>query len=112
MNYTRSLRNSLRGAVLISVLAGFMAISHETTAAFSFDDGPGASIVETSGVPQAQEAEGRDPEANLPFLFAVFFITWGTFFGYIFVMSRRQREMQREIDALKMALTERERHEL
>ena len=52
--------------------------------------------------------QGRDPEANLPFLFAVFIITWAAFFVYVFYMSRRQREMQNEIDALKRALQERE----
>lgn len=57
--------------------------------------------------PQQQESEDRDPEANLPYLFAVFFITWAAFFGYVFVMSRRQREMQGEIDALKRALADR-----
>ena len=55
--------------------------------------------------PQAQEPEG---ESELPWLFAVFFVTWAAFFVYIFIMSRRQREMQREIDALKRALAERE----
>ena len=52
--------------------------------------------------------QSGDPEANLPFLFAVFIITWAAFFVYVFYMSRRQREMQSEIDALKRALKERE----
>ena len=43
-------------------------------------------------------------EAELPWLFAVYAITWAAFFGYVFIMSRRQREMQREIDALNRAL--------
>ena len=49
----------------------------------------------------AQQARG---EAELPWLFAVYAITWAAFFGYVFVMSRRQREMQREIETLKRAL--------
>ena len=49
----------------------------------------------------AQQQRG---ESELPWLFAVYAITWATFFGYVFVMSRRQREMQREIDTLKRAL--------
>ena len=53
--------------------------------------------------------QGRDPEANLPFLFAVFIITWAAFFVYVFYVSRKQREMQREIEALKRALEERDR---
>ena len=54
---------------------------------------------------------GSDPEANLPFLFAVFIITWAAFFVYVFYVSRRQREMQSEIEALKRALEERDRQE-
>ncbi len=53
--------------------------------------------------------QGSDPEANLPFLFAVFIITWAAFFVYVFYVSRKQREMQREIEALKRALEERDR---
>ena len=53
--------------------------------------------------------QGSDPEANLPFLFAVFIITWAAFFVYVFYVSRKQREMQAEIEALKRALEERDR---
>jgi len=51
------------------------------------------------------------PEANLPFLFAVYIITWAAFFAYAFYVSRRQREMQGEIEALKRALEDRERRD-
>ena len=54
------------------------------------------------------QASGSDPEANLPFLFAVYILTWAGFFGYAFYMSRRQRDMQRDIDALRQALRNRE----
>ena len=57
---------------------------------------------------QAQPESSRPPEANLPFLFAVYIITWAAFFAYAFYVSRRQREMQREIEALKRALQDRE----
>lgn len=53
--------------------------------------------------------EGRDPEANLPFFFSVFAVTWAGFFVYVFVMSRRQRDMQREIEELSNALREKEK---
>ena len=53
--------------------------------------------------------QGSDPEANLPFLFAVFIITWAAFFVYVFYVSRKQREMQAEIEALKRALEERDK---
>lgn len=55
------------------------------------------------------QQQGRQPDANLPFLFAVFLITWGAFFAYMFVMSRRQKEMRREIEALQQVMAERER---
>jgi CcmD family protein len=47
-------------------------------------------------------------ESELPWLFAVYIITWAAFFGYIFMISRRQREMRKEIDMLKRALADRE----
>ena len=49
----------------------------------------------------AQQQRG---ESELPWLFAVYAITWAAFFAYVFIMSRRQREMQSEIDTLKRAL--------
>ena len=54
------------------------------------------------------QASGSDPEANLPFLFAVYILTWAGFFGYAFYMSRRQRDMRRDIEALRQALQERQ----
>lgn len=48
-----------------------------------------------------------EPEANLPFLFAVFAITWAAFFAYAFFMSRRERDLRREIEALRRELDER-----
>ena len=42
-----------------------------------------------------------EPDQNLGFLFSVFIVTWAGFFGYVFLMSRRQREVRREIDTLK-----------
>ena len=57
---------------------------------------------------EPQEAEDSDPEANLPYLFAVYIITWAGFFAFVFVMSRRQREMGREIEGLKATLAERD----
>ena len=62
---------------------------------------------------QPQEGGERDnePDANLPYLFAVYIITWAGFFGYVFVMSRRQREMHRDLETLRMVLAEKERSE-
>jgi CcmD family protein len=61
-----------------------------------------------SEMPPPQGDDQLEGESELPWLFAVFAITWAAFFGYIFVLSRRQREMQREIEALRRALAERE----
>lgn len=44
------------------------------------------------------------PSANLPFLFAVFAVTWVIFFAYAFFVSRRRQEMQREIAELHREL--------
>ena len=59
---------------------------------------------------QSAEIAGQtgQPSSNLSYVLAVFLITWAAFFGYVFVMSRRQREMRREIEALKRALADRE----
>ena len=73
------------------------------TALLAYDSGTTAGDIAratTTDLP-AQQARG---EAELPWLFAVYAITWAAFFGYVFVMSRRQREMQREIETLKRAL--------
>ena len=62
-------------------------------------------------LPPPQVDDDMEGESELPWLFAVFFVTWAAFFGYVFVMSRRQREMRREIDALRGVLARRERDE-
>ena len=49
---------------------------------------------------------GQDPEANLKFLFAVFFLTWIAFFAYVFFLSKRLKEMTRELQSLKKTLAE------
>ena len=54
------------------------------------------------------QASDSDPEANLPFLFAVYILTWAGFFGYAFYMSHRQRDMRHDIDALRQALRDRD----
>ncbi|MYD50093.1 MAG: CcmD family protein [Dehalococcoidia bacterium] len=69
----------------------------------------GYGIVESATtVTGFAQASDSDPEANLPFLFAVYILTWAGFFGYAFYMSRRQRDMRRDIEALRKALRERE----
>ena len=42
--------------------------------------------------------------SNLSFLFVAFLVTWAAFFGYVFFVNRRQRELQREIEELRRAV--------
>ena len=50
----------------------------------------------------------RDPEANLPYLFAVYTVTWVAFFAYLYYLSQRQQNLRRELEELREALSERE----
>lgn len=68
-----------------------------------------SALAPAAAFAQAQGESSRSPEANLPFLFAVYIITWAAFFAYAFYSSRRRREMQGEIEALKRAIEDRER---
>ena len=49
-----------------------------------------------------------NPEANLPYLFAVYTITWLTFFAYLYYLSQRQQNLKRQIEDLKQALSEKD----
>ena len=64
----------------------------------SYDNPP---IYDDAAAPQSDPEPGDDPDPNLGYLFGVYIVTWAGFFGYAFMMSRRQREMQREIVALR-----------
>jgi CcmD family protein len=50
------------------------------------------------------ERESGKLETNLSYLFAIYTVTWVAFFAYVFLLSRRQRDLQREIARLKAAL--------
>ncbi len=54
------------------------------------------------------ETQQNGPEANLKYLFAVFFLVWAFFFGYIFFLSRRLKEMKNEVAILKKIISEEE----
>ena len=47
------------------------------------------------------------PSSNLPCLFAAFAVSWAAFFVYAFFLTRRQQEMQGEIEGLRRALENR-----
>ena len=54
----------------------------------------------------AAPAQESDTKPFLQFLFVAYTITWAAFFGYSYFMSRKQRELRREIDALRHRLDE------
>ena len=54
------------------------------------------------------ETQQNGPEANLKYLFAVFFLVWAFFFGYTFFLSRRLKEMKSEVAILKKIISEKE----
>ena len=60
---------------------------------------PQAALAASAG----QEAAG---ESNLPYLFGGFAVVWVGFFGYVFFLHRRERELRREIEALRRELGE------
>ncbi|MEE9583183.1 MAG: CcmD family protein [Dehalococcoidales bacterium] len=43
---------------------------------------------------------------DLGYLFAAFTVVWLALFGYIFILSRRQQRLRRDIDLLKETLKE------
>ena len=59
----------------------------------------------------AEASEERGPEANLPYLFAAYSVTWVGFFVYLYYLSQKQRSLRREVETLREALEERDRRE-
>ena len=99
------MRSSLL-AVVLALAMGVVLVAYSGHVEAA--DGAPAETGEHEALPPPQADDDLEGESELPWLFAVFFITWAAFFGYVFVMSRRQREMRREIDALRRALAHRE----
>ena len=112
MSYIRAQRRLLgaRAVLFLLLLVAVATVSTAASAAYASNGLPG--IESDTSLPPQEEDENGEGDSELPWLFAVFFITWAAFFGYMFVMSLRQREMRREIDALRMVLRERERQEI
>ena len=44
------------------------------------------------------------PDEKLPYLFAVYALTWAVFFVYAFFMARKQHELEREVQSLRQTL--------
>ena len=106
-NCTKRPRSAARAALALAVLALTLAALLATPAALAAGAG---DTPDTQGEvrTQAQEDAGGDPEANLPFLFAVFIITWALFFAYVAYMTLKRRAMEREIEALRASFSERD----
>ena len=68
----------------------------------------GAALAQQATPEQTAASQGSDPEANLPYLFAAYSITWIGFFVYAYYLSQRNRSLRREVEALREALGERE----
>ncbi len=47
------------------------------------------------------DGHSANPEDNLPYLFAVFALTWIGIATYIYYISQKQRELKAELDSLK-----------
>lgn len=90
---------------LAALIALCAAVAWQVDGAYAIAADGAGTIGAADDPPDQQQLRG---ESELPWLFAVYAITWAAFFGYVFVMSRRQREMRAEIAALKRALAERE----
>ena len=109
MNYTRAFsRNHFRAIFFVAAIAVTLVVAFSTANVVRAEVVTDTIVFENSIAPEGQ-AQVSGPDANLEFLFAVFIITWAAFFGYVFYMSRRQREMRKEIDILARALVDRER---
>ena len=93
---------------LAAVIALSVAIWGQAGAQASHDNPP---VYTDAVAPQSDPEPGDDPDPNLGYLFGVYIVTWAGFFGYAFMMSRRQREMQREIAALRAIIEGRREQE-
>jgi CcmD family protein len=104
MSYTRSPQFAFRaGLGAIAIAAVLLAALALPAAAFA-SEGSGPVPVEPGQHFQIEDNTSGEPDANLPYLFAVFIITWGLFFAYVIYMTLKQRRMQAEIEALAAAL--------
>ena len=110
MSFTRESHSIVRQR--LTALGALIVVGGGVAALFAVGvvgayEGPLQAVAQAAAPAQ----EGSGPEANLPFLFAVYIITWAAFFAYVFYVSRRQRELRNEIEVLKRALEERERRD-
>lgn len=86
--------------VTIAVIIGAILIL-QAESTYAADALAGSDVLKTPHIPYPQEFKASSPEANLPYLFAVYILTWAGFFAYVIFMSRRQKGIQKDIDTLK-----------
>ncbi len=82
MQYVKKVAYSLVLAMLLLLAVGGTALAQS--------NGLGADVKRT----------------YLPYLFAVYTVSWLAFFAYAFYITRRQRELRRQIDELRRQLEE------
>ena len=95
------------GFWVVALVAAILVLAAVSSPQSAEASSVGVEAVVQDAPVHAAMVQERGPEANLPYLFAVFFITWAGFFAYVFYSSRRQRQMEREIETLKSILNDR-----
>ena len=90
----------VKPSVTVIILAISLALSGIGSVALASSD----FVSHSYAVQSAQENTNQN--TNLGYLFAIYIITWAGFFAYIFVLSRRQRSLERQIKILKTRLDE------
>ena len=88
-------------STFIVCLLLFSVIVTPVAAQIGFSD-DGSQVWDQDTYNQSTDvAATSDPEANLPFLFAVFATTWLAFFAYLYYVSQRQASLKRELEELQ-----------
>ena len=77
-----------KSAIVISILVVIFTITHSV------------SVIHASGM----NSEDMPGQSELPWLFIVYIVTWAAFFAYVFIMSKRQNDMMKEIAFLKQSM--------
>ena len=95
--------NRRRVRIMVAALSAVLLLVLATTAVLAQQD--------WVDQPSAVAAEDTGPEANLPYLFAAYTVTWIGFFAYLYYVSQRQRSLRREVEMLREALEERDRRD-
>ena len=106
MNYIEkqpntSFKVSIKVIVVLIITLSFLSIPITVTGNSDF-----GTVDDRVDLGQETSQPQSNPEANLGFLFSVFAITWLGFFAYVFLMARRQKELNREIEILKNIIEE------